>query len=164
MDDWSESKCAGYALAALVAGDRELTGAAGHIPAAAELRTRALIAHEGSADKTARDSGARRRLVERLLAAVRPELVLSGSEQARAAREALPPRLVALLALRLPRPQARALSALAGAAQAPAGPLRSPTRAGFTLADDLWPRLYRIARRSISVAHASAAREHGGSS
>ncbi|HEX5655947.1 MAG TPA: hypothetical protein VFX59_02080 [Polyangiales bacterium] len=118
---WSEAKCAGYALAGLIAGDRALS-AAQAIPVAEAARTRARIAHGGGPD-TPRDKQARRQLVEGLLAAVRPELAL----------EHVPLRLRALLATRLPRSQARALG------------LPTP-RAGFVAPEDLWPRLYRIAR------------------
>jgi hypothetical protein len=120
MTEWSEAKCAGYALAALIAGDRELS-AADAIPASAAVHTRALVAHEGRSDKTPQG---RRQLVEGLLSAVRPEVALT---------ERVPLRIRALLATRLPRAEARALG------------LPSP-RASFTVPDDLWPRLYRIAR------------------
>jgi hypothetical protein len=119
--EWSEAKCAGFALAALIAGDRDLS-AADEIPASAAVRTRALVAHQ--VDHEPRNEQARRQVVERLLSAVRPEIALS---------ERMPLRVRALLASRLPRAEARALG------------LPSP-RAGFTVAEDLWPRLYRIAR------------------
>ncbi|HEY6878954.1 MAG TPA: hypothetical protein VI299_13090 [Polyangiales bacterium] len=111
MAGWSEAKCAGYALAALVAGDRELA-AASAIPEHARTRTRALVAHDG-ADKTPRDSAARRQLVEHLLGQVRPALALDGS---------LPVRVHEAL-VRGPR-----------------------ARVGSAIANDLWPRLHRIAR------------------
>ncbi len=123
MTEWSEAKCAGYALAGLIAGDRELA-AADVLPVPVAARTRALLAHDGGAHKTPRDKLARRQLVDRLLSAVRPEIALTAD---------VPLRVRALLATRVPRGQARALG------------LPAP-RAGFSVPDDLWPRLYRIAR------------------
>jgi hypothetical protein len=119
MTEWSEGKCAGFALAGLIAGDRTLAAADAAIAPVA-LRTRAQIAHDGAA----REAGARRQLVEGLLAAVRPPISLA---------EDLPARLRALLATRLSRAERRALGSPA-------------LREGYTVPDDLWPRLYRIAR------------------
>jgi hypothetical protein len=128
MTGWSEDKCAGYALAALIAGDRELE-AAGAIPPPVAARTRALLAHDGAPRQDSR-----RARVERLLSAVRPELAL---------HEATPMRVRALLATRLPRGEARALGL-------------PPPRAGFSVPDDLWPRLYRIARYHSRLAREAA--------
>lgn len=119
--EWSAAKCAGYALAALIAGDRELS-AADALVAPAAARTRALIAHErGDAP---RDRRARVELIATLMDAVRPAVSLG---------EQLPPRVRALLAARLSRAAARTPG------------LPSP-RPGYVAPEELWPRLYRIAR------------------
>jgi len=122
MNEWSHSKRAGFALAALLADDRELRHVVSAISPDLARATRALFEQPSLRDKT--------RLVAHLLSLVRPPLT-------RLPRE-LPARVAAAIAGKLPRSLAR--SVVAGAPLA---------RAGFQLAPDLLPRLLRIARRSI---------------
>jgi len=122
MIEWSHSKRAGFALAALLAGDREL----GHVAPAIspELARDAALLFE---QPSLRDKS---RLVAHLLSFVRPPLTRLADD--------LPARLAAAIASKLPRSLARTV--IAGAPLA---------RAGFQLEPDLLPRLLRLARRSI---------------
>lgn len=123
MTEWSASKQAGFALAALLAGDRELEHVASAVSPAIVRETRLRLEGARSGDKA--------RVVAHLLSFVRPPL--TGFERA------LPPVLVAAIASLLPRAVARATL---GAAPA--------VLSGFAPSPDLLPRLMRIARRSIA--------------
>jgi len=132
MNEWSHAKRAGFALAALLADDRELLHVAPAISPDMAREARALFEQPSLRDKT--------RLVAHLLSFVRPPLT--------ALADQLPARLGAAIANKLPRSLARTLLAEA--------PLARP---GFQLAPDLLPRLLRIARRSIDVEARPRARE-----
>jgi hypothetical protein len=109
----------GFALAALLANDRSLQQVERALcdESAAQLRNRLAVLAAGE----------RAQLVAQLLERVRPPLVELD--------RALPARLIALLAARLPRRSA--------ALQQPA---RSSARAGFVLSPALLPLLLRLAR------------------
>ncbi|MDB4985994.1 MAG: hypothetical protein JWN04_1172 [Myxococcaceae bacterium] len=122
MSRFSEAKSSGFVLAAVLAGDRELALVQAHLHPDELVRLRA-----GSAQR----EGDRAALIARLLTYVRPPLTQLPAE--------LPARLRALLARRLPAPEARKL--LAGAPR---------MRAGFEPETELGPRLLRIGRRSCA--------------
>jgi hypothetical protein len=137
MSGFAEAKRAGFALAAVLANDRALLAVRSQLEPHQLAPIAALCARD---DKPA--------LIASLLHAVRPQLSDTAHLQ-----EALPPRLCAMLAQKLPRAAARALSASA--------PLARPS---FAPAADLLPRLLRIARRSIASeveARGAPARESG---
>jgi len=107
---------AGFALAALLANDRSLSEVEDTLDPSTLAALRARLAPDEP----------RARQLARLLECVRPPLLsLAG----------LSPRMVALLAPRLPRTLARAYAAHAGAA-----------RPGFSPPADLFALLLRIAR------------------
>ncbi|MEY4515550.1 MAG: hypothetical protein RLZZ450_7672 [Pseudomonadota bacterium] len=122
MSEWSLEKQAGFALAALLASDRELGDVRHAVSPAVIEHTRSLLEEPSVRDKT--------RLVAHLLSFVRPPLTALGST--------LPVRLAVALAGKLPQNLARSLLATAPVA-----------RTGFQVEPDLLPRLLRIARRSI---------------
>jgi hypothetical protein len=122
MIEWSPEKQAGFALAALLVGDRELHHVSPAVSTTVLVQARSLLEETSVRDKT--------RLVAHLLSFVRPPLTTLD--------DALPVRLGAAIASKLPRTLARQLVA--------AAPL---ARAGFQVEPDLLPRLLRIARRSI---------------
>lgn len=122
MVEWSPEKRAGFALAALLADDRELGHVSRAVSPAVIEHTRTLFEQHSVRDKTP--------LIAHLLSLVRPPLT--------AVDRALPVRLSVAIVGKLPRTLARTLIA--------AAPL---TRAGFQVEPDLLPRLLRIARRSI---------------
>jgi hypothetical protein len=122
MNEWSHSKRAGFALAALLADDRELGHVASAISPDLGREASVLLEQPSLRDKT--------RLVAHLLSFVRPPLTRLAVD--------LPTRLGAAIASKLPHALARSVIA--------AAPLARP---GFQLEPDLLPRLLRIARRSI---------------
>lgn len=136
MIDWSPEKRAGFALAALLADDRELGQVSRGVSPAVIEHTRTLLELPSVRDKS--------RLVAHLLSLVRPPLTEVG--------DALPVRLTVAIVGKLPRTLARTVAATA--------PL---VRAGFQVEPDLLPRLLRIARRSIDHSRARVeARFDGG--
>jgi hypothetical protein len=109
---------AGFALAALLCNDRNLTHVRGAVSSELENAARAMLAHDPSEPRAER--------VRRLLEAVVPRLSNAITP--------LPPRLLALIASKLPRELARRQ--------------RWPLpRSGFTPSPDLIARLLRIARQ-----------------
>jgi hypothetical protein len=122
MVEWSPEKRAGFALAALLADDRELGHVSRTVSPAVIEHTRALFELPSVRDKT--------RLVAHLLSLVRPPLTAVDS--------ALPVRLAVAIVGKLPRTVARTLISAA-----------PRLRTGFQVEPDLLPRLLRIARRSI---------------
>lgn len=125
MDGTSPSKAAGFGLAALLAGDRELAAIEHAIPPDLYDRVRALLG-DGS------DAHTKARLVATLLARVRPTPTSLPDD--------LPLRLRALLAPKLPRASGRVR-----------GDVAPPLRADYAPPSDLLPRLLRLARRSIEA-------------
>ena len=129
---FSSAKDAGFALAAVLADDRELARIEGHVESGVHARIRALATSPQLAKPV---------LIAQLLALLRPPLAVLSP--------LLPVRLRALLAPQLPRSEGR--SVLAGA------PL---TRAGFEPERELLARLARIAR--FSSPEAERARREAG--
>jgi len=128
MSEWSPHKRAGFALAALLNDDRSLSRVRAHVAEAEAARAETLLDPRSEPDKT--------RLVTHLLSLVRPALTQLP--------KALPVRLTAVLASKLPR--SRAADPSRGERGAS---IARNTRDGYAPAPDLLPRLLRIARRSI---------------
>ena len=117
-------KAAGFALAAVLAGDRDLARVHGHLEPHDHARIRALAESPQLAKPV---------LIEQLLAHLHPRLAELSPQ--------LPVRLRALLAAQLPRAEGR--NVLASAPRA---------RAGFEPERQLVARLIRIARFSNAEA------------
>lgn len=120
MRTWSPAKQAGFALAALVCDDRELTHAAAALGGSTPAEVRAWLLPSDV-------QGQRAQRIARILSLLRPALSHLPTH--------LPPRALALLAPKLPRPLAR--EALCAAPRA---------EPGYEAPSDLLPRLLRIAR------------------
>lgn len=114
---WGSDMCAGFALAALLADDRELAHVAGAVP---DTLLPALRAQLGQASE---------REVRALLRVLRPDLDHEVAQR-------LPARMRALLARRLPSAERQKLRE--GARE---------SRPDFDLDDELQQLLLRIARR-----------------
>ncbi len=102
---WSEAKCAGIALAAVLWDDRSLSAVKHSLCEPARKGARAHL----SALEAAHDPDGKRRRMRSLVAGVRGELT---------AIERLPPRARALLARHVPREQGRRLISEVGEARA----------------------------------------------